>query len=211
MQVPRFAQPGEEGEEKYLRLELKVFADVGLLGLPNAGKSTFITRISAARPKIAAYPFTTLAPNLGVAIDEQDRKLVVADIPGLIEGAHRGLGLGHTFLRHVERSRFLVHILSVEDVAIDDPLAGFQILDEELRLFDPALSGKPQIRVINKIDTVDHERLSALQAAFDRLGIHVYWMSALNDIGVREVLEAMWAMHLAAKQAEGEVEDGTGG
>ncbi len=207
VQVPRFAQPGEDGEEKYIRLELKVFADVGLLGLPNAGKSTFISRISAARPKIAAYPFTTLAPNLGVVIDEHGRKLVVADIPGLIEGAHTGLGLGHTFLRHVERSRFLVHILSIEDVNADDPLAGFHLLDEELRQFDPALADKPQLRVINKIDTVDAERLDEVRAAFDRLGVPVYVMSALQEIGVTEVLEAMWTMQ-ARLAREDESTDG---
>jgi len=208
MQVPRFAQPGEDGEEKYIRLELKVFADVGLLGLPNAGKSTFISRISAARPKIAAYPFTTLSPNLGVVLDEHGRKLVVADIPGLIEGAHAGQGLGHTFLRHVERSRFLVHILSIEDVHVDDPLAGFHILDEELRQFDPALAQKPQLRVVNKIDTVDEARLTEIRAAFDRLGVHVYFMSALQETGVSDVLDAMWAMH-AELGMEGGSEDGT--
>lgn len=193
MQVPRFAQPGEAGEEKYIRLELKVFADVGLLGLPNAGKSTFISAISAARPKIAAYPFTTLTPNLGVVLDEQGRKLVVADIPGLIEGAHTGLGLGHTFLRHVERSRFLVHILSAEDVSLDNPLAGFQILDEELRRFDPALAGKPQLRVINKIDVLDEKGLKELRAVF--AGQDVLFMSALEGTGVDGVLAAMWARH----------------
>jgi GTP-binding protein len=208
MQVPRFAQPGEPGVEKYIRLELKVFADAGLLGLPNAGKSTFISRISAARPKIAAYPFTTLAPNLGVVIDEHDRKLVVADIPGLIEGAHTGLGLGHTFLRHVERSRFLVHILSIEDVNPEDPLAGFHILDEELRQFDPELAGKPQLRVVNKIDLVDDERLAEVRAAFDRLGLRVYFMSALNEIGVDEVLAAMWTLHRESVKDGGEIEDG---
>ena len=207
MQVPRFAQPGEPGVEKYIRLELKVFADVGLLGLPNAGKSTFISRISAARPKIAAYPFTTLAPNLGVVLDEMERKLVVADIPGLIEGAHTGLGLGHTFLRHVERSRFLVHILSIEDVNVDDPLSGFHILDDELRQFDPALAEKPQMRVVNKIDLADETRLSEVRAAFDRLGLKVYFMSALDETGVAEVLEAMWTLHL--ETVKNETEDGT--
>ncbi|MBP9944715.1 MAG: 50S ribosome-binding GTPase, partial [Desulfomicrobium sp.] len=189
------------------RLELKVFADVGLLGLPNAGKSTFISRISAARPKIAAYPFTTLAPNLGVVLDEMERKLVVADIPGLIEGAHTGLGLGHTFLRHVERSRFLVHILSIEDVNVDDPLSGFHILDDELRQFDPALAEKPQMRVVNKIDLADETRLSEVRTAFDRLGLKVYFMSALDETGVAEVLEAMWTLHL--ETVKDETEDGT--
>ncbi len=209
MQVPRFAQPGEPGVEKYVRLELKVFADAGLLGLPNAGKSTFISRISAARPKIAAYPFTTLAPNLGVVIDEADRKLVVADIPGLIEGAHSGLGLGHTFLRHVERSRFLVHILSIEDVNVEDPLAGFHILDDELRQFDPELAEKPQLRVVNKIDLADEERLTAVREAFDRLGLRVYFMSALNETGVAEVLDAMWALHQTTLKDASKTEDGT--
>lgn len=198
MQVPRFAQPGEASVEKYIRLELKVFADVGLLGLPNAGKSTFLTRISAARPKIGAYPFTTLTPQLGVIIDEHERKMVVADIPGLIEGAHEGLGLGHTFLRHVERSRFLVHILSIEDLSPEDPLAGFHILDEELRRFDPELGRKPQLRVINKIDIVDTDRLHELQNAYAHLGLDVLWMSALHETGVEEVLAAMWAAHEAA-------------
>lgn len=205
MQVPRFAQPGEAGEEKYIRLELKVFADVGLLGLPNAGKSTFISAISAAKPKIAAYPFTTLTPNLGVVLDDQGRKLVVADIPGLIEGAHAGLGLGHTFLRHVERSRFLVHILSAEDVHLENPMAGFQILDEELRRFDPALAGKSQLRVINKIDLLDEARLEEMRAAFSDRG--VLFMSALEGTGVEEVLMAMWIRHHGAVAAE-EGEDG---
>ncbi len=209
MQVPRFAQPGEEGEEKYLRLELKVLADVGLLGLPNAGKSTFIAAISAAQPKIASYPFTTLIPNLGVVVDDQERRMVVADIPGLIEGAHSGIGLGHTFLRHVERSRFLVHILSIEDVNLEDPLAGFQILDEELRLFDPALAQKPQLRVINKIDVATTEQLDEVRAAFDRLGVAVYFMSALEHVGVDNVLEAMWARHEILLASEGGREDGT--
>lgn len=207
-QVPRFAQPGEDGVEKYIRLELKVFADVGLLGLPNAGKSTFISAISAARPKIAAYPFTTLTPNLGVVINEYDRRLVVADIPGLIEGAHSGLGLGHTFLRHVERSRFLVHIVSIEDVDANDPLSAFHILDDELRQFDPLLAEKPQLRVVNKIDLANEERLAEVRSAFDRLGVQVYFMSALEETGVPELLDAMWTLHLASVNDEGETEDG---
>jgi GTP-binding protein len=200
MRVPRFAQPGEPREEKYIRLELKVFADVGLLGLPNAGKSTFISAISAARPKIGAYPFTTLEPNLGVVVDEHNDKMVVADIPGLIEGAHAGLGLGHTFLRHVERSRFLVHILSAEDVHLENPWSGFQILDEELRLFDPVLAEKPQLRVINKIDVLDAARLEEMRAAF--AGQDVMFMSALDGTGVKEVLSAMWVRHRAALQTQ---------
>ena len=145
-----------------------------------------------------------------MVIDENERKLVVADIPGLIEGAHTGLGLGHTFLRHVERSRFLVHILSIEDVNAEDPMAGFHILDDELRQFDAALAEKPQLRVINKIDLAGPERLAEVRDAFDRLGLRVYFMSALEDIGVTEVLDAMWALHLQTVKDGGETEHGTG-
>ncbi|MCL1985111.1 MAG: GTPase ObgE, partial [Betaproteobacteria bacterium] len=149
--APRFAQPGEPGEELSLRLELKMLADAGIIGLPNAGKSTFISKVSAARPKIGSYPFTTLTPNLGVMIDETDpeRRLIMADIPGLIEGAHRGLGLGHRFLKHVERTRFLLHIMSFEDVHMEDPFAGFELVNEELALFEPALARRAQLQAIN--------------------------------------------------------------
>ena len=152
MRAPRFAQPGEPGEERNLRLELKILADAGIIGLPNAGKSTFISRISAARPKIAAYPFTTLTPNLGVVIDEYDpdQRMVVADIPGLIEGASEGQGLGHRFLKHVERTRFLVHILSIEDVNPEEnPWAGFDLVNDELgraSRFAPSVAGHQQDR-----------------------------------------------------------------
>ena len=196
MRAPRFCQPGEPGEEKNLRLELKILADAGLLGLPNAGKSTFITQVSAARPKIAAYPFTTLTPNLGVMIDEYDpdRRMVIADIPGLIEGAHEGQGLGLRFLKHVERTRFLVHILSVEDVGDDDPWAGFNLINEELRNFDPELGERQQIEVVNKIDLVTPERLEELKARAKADGRNIFFISARDGIAIEPLVEELWRM-----------------
>ena len=194
LRVPRFAQPGEMGEDVRVRLELKILADAGLLGLPNAGKSTFITRVSAARPKIAAYPFTTLTPNLGVMIDEvdPDRRMVVADIPGLIEGAHEGQGLGLRFLKHVERTRFLVHILSIEDVGDEDPWAGFTLVNEELRNFDAELGERKQIEVVNKIDLVSPERLESLKERAKADGRKIFFISARDDIGIEPLVEELW-------------------
>ena len=171
-------------------------ADAGLLGLPNAGKSTFISNISAARPKIAPYPFTTLQPNLGVMLDDDnyDHRLTVADIPGLIEGAHAGAGLGHQFLKHIERTRFLVHILSIEDVSPDAPWAGFELINEELALFAPDLKERRQIEVINKIDLIDAEKLEALRARAAKDKREVYFISALTGEGVEDVAQAMWRL-----------------
>ncbi len=198
MRAPKFAQKGEPGEEKELRFELKILADAGIIGLPNAGKSTFISRISAARPKIAPYPFTTLTPNLGVVIDERDpdRRMVVADIPGLIENAHQGQGLGHRFLRHVERTRFLVHVLSCEDIDPDAPYAGFDLVDAELAAFDPELAERPQIRVINKLDLKTPEETEALRARLcgNSGEAPVFLVSALTGEGVDDVLAAMWKL-----------------
>ena len=196
MRAPRFCQPGEPGEEKNLRLELKILADAGLLGLPNAGKSTFITQVSAARPKIAAYPFTTLTPNLGVMIDEvdPDRRMVIADIPGLIEGAHEGQGLGLRFLKHVERTRFLVHILSVEDVGDEDPWAGFNLINEELRNFDEELGERQQIEVVNKIDLITPERLEELKARAKADGRNIFFISARDSIDIEPLVEELWRM-----------------
>ncbi len=196
MRAPRFAQPGEPGEEVTLRLELKILADAGLIGLPNAGKSTFISRVSAARPKIADYPFTTITPNLGVMIDEVDpeKRMIIADIPGLIEGAHAGLGLGHRFLRHVERTRFLVHMLSIDDVDDADPWAGFELVNEELRRFDPELAERRQIEVINKIDLVPEERLQALMARAAREERRIVFISAKERIGLEPLVEELWRL-----------------
>ncbi len=197
--APQYAQPGRPGEFKNLRLELKILADIGLLGLPNAGKSTFLSKVSSARPKIAPYPFTTLVPNLGVLINEIDpgRRLVIADIPGLIEGASQGQGLGMRFLKHVERTRCLLHILSAEDTDGDNPWAGFELIDDELRQFDEELAAHPQIRVINKIDLISPERLEALKARAEADGMHVFFMSALEGRGLEELLEELWRMQEA--------------
>ncbi|MBQ7456065.1 MAG: GTPase ObgE [Desulfovibrio sp.] len=196
MRAPRFAQPGEEGEEKNLRLELKILADVGLIGLPNAGKSTFLSAVSAARPKIAPYPFTTLEPNLGVVLHENDidRRMVIADIPGLVEGAHKGVGLGHRFLKHVERTRFLVHIVSVQDTSGDDPFAAFALLNDELALFDEELAKKPQIMVINKIDLCTANEIANLKAKADEQALTLYCISAKEKRGLEPLLEELWRL-----------------
>lgn len=153
--TPRFAQPGEPGQTFELKLELKLLADVGLIGLPNAGKSTLISTISAARPKIGSYPFTTLTPSLGVVHTDWGEPFVVADIPGLIEGAHTGTGLGIQFLRHIERTRVLVHLIDAGDIDPADPLAAFTTINRELTLYNEALGKRPQIVVLNKIDLPD--------------------------------------------------------
>lgn len=156
-QVPRQAEKGRPGEERWLILELKLLADVGLIGMPNAGKSTLLSRISAARPKIADYPFTTLQPQLGIVEVEDYRRFVVADIPGLIEGAHRGVGLGDEFLRHIERTRLLVHLLDVSPFATVAPAEAYFIVRNELKQYNPVLAEKAEVVVANKIDLLDSE------------------------------------------------------
>jgi len=150
--TPRFAQPGEPGETRKLKLELKLLADVGIIGLPNAGKSTLIAAISSARPKIANYPFTTLTPSLGVVQTNWAEPFVVADIPGLIKGAHQGTGLGIKFLRHIERTRILIHLIDVSSIDPDDPLQQYRTINQELGMYDEKLVQKPQIVVLNKLD-----------------------------------------------------------
>jgi GTPase len=192
--APRKVQPGEPGEERNLRLELKLLADVGLVGFPNAGKSTLISRISAARPKIAAYPFTTLTPNLGVVGLSNDRSFVVADVPGLIEGAHRGLGLGHQFLRHLERTKVLVHLVDISGASGRDPVDDLDTVRRELELFRPELAAKPQIVAANKIDALDDEgRVSELRTRARALGLPFFRISAVTGAGVSELLEAAWS------------------
>ena len=191
--APRKVQPGLPGEIKDLRLELKLLADVGLVGFPNAGKSTFIARVSAARPKIAAYPFTTLTPNLGVVSLSDDRSFVVADVPGLIEGAHRGQGLGHQFLRHLERTKVLLHLVDVSSETGRDPVSDLDTVRRELQLFQPTLAAKPQIVVANKIDAVDDPaRVDALAKRAAELGLPFFRASGVTGAGVPEVLEVLW-------------------
>ncbi|MBN1220109.1 MAG: GTPase ObgE [Anaerolineae bacterium] len=188
-QAPKIAEKGLPGEERWLALELKLIADVGLVGMPNAGKSTLLAAVSAARPKIADYPFTTLQPNLGVVILDQ-RDLVMADIPGLIEGAHAGAGLGHQFLRHVERSRLLIHLLNG---ALPNPLADFDQINRELALFSPKLAAKPQIMVLNKIDLPEAQaHWPTIQVRARELALPVYKISAATGEGVRTLIAALF-------------------
>jgi GTPase len=185
-QAPRIAEKGVPGETRKLKLELRLIADVGIVGVPNAGKSTFLASVTAAQPKIAPYPFTTLVPNLGVAEIDRDTVLVLADIPGLIEGAHEGAGLGFDFLRHVQRTRVLIHML---DGLAEDPLGDFYQINSELALFDENLAKKPQIVAVNKLDQPDAQaKFNRLKADLTRRGFEVYGISALARTGVREVL-----------------------
>lgn len=175
--APQYCEPGEPGIERELQLELKLLADVGLLGLPNAGKSTFISRVSAAKPKIADYPFTTIVPNLGVVKKSTEGGYVIADIPGLIEGASEGIGLGHDFLRHVERCRFLLHIV---DGTEENPIQNYKIINDELAKYSEKLAKLFQIVAINKIDSVEPDRLKELQQEFESLGVKPYLISAVT-------------------------------
>lgn len=194
--APRFAQPGEPGEEMVMKLELKLMADVGLLGFPSVGKSSFITKVSAARPKIADYPFTTLKPHLGVVDYKNFRSFVMADIPGIIEGAHEGAGLGHRFLRHVERTRILLHLLDPCRTHNSNPLDDYETLNRELALFDPELAEKPQIIVINKIDLPDVQALlPEIVPYFEGLGLKVFAVSAATGEGIPPLLDEI-ARHL---------------
>ena len=190
MQTPRIAQKGEAGEERELRLELRLLADVGLVGLPNAGKSTLLSRITAARPKIADYPFTTLVPNLGV-VALRDTTFVVADIPGLIEGAHRGAGLGQEFLRHVRRTRLLVHLL---EGSSPDPVADLEVVNRELEEYDPDLRRKPQLVAFNKMDLAEaREAWPEVRERLRSRGMDALPISAATGEGVKELLELVAA------------------
>ncbi len=199
-QAPRTAEPGTPGEERTVRLELKLLADVGLLGFPNVGKSTFISHVSRARPKVADYPFTTLVPNLGVVRIAGDRTFVIADIPGLIEGASEGAGLGHQFLRHVERCRVLLHIVEATFTTGPDrtPKQDFEVINRELAHYAPDLATKPQVVVLNKIDAIDPKDVAEYRREFEDDGIEMLSMSAATGQGIDAVLERLWA-HLARK------------
>jgi len=199
--APRKHEPGEEGEARILRLRLKLLADVGLVGYPNAGKSTLISRISAAKPKIADYPFTTLTPNLGVVSMSDDRSFVVADVPGLIEGAHEGHGLGMKFLAHLERTKILVHVIDVSSFSGRDPVDDFEIIRKELQEFigtgedvAEALASKPQIAAANKIDAMDDPaRLEKLKKHLKKKKVAMYPISAVTGEGLPALMEAMWS------------------
>ncbi|MEK6690333.1 MAG: GTPase ObgE [Nitrospirota bacterium] len=188
-QAPRFAQPGEEGEEKWLLLELKLIADVGLIGMPNSGKSTLISAISSARPKIADYPFTTLSPVLGVVRHGDLKSFVVADIPGLIEGAHKGAGLGFQFLRHVERTSILAHLVDVSEDSPGDPIENFKIINRELGLYDPSLVERHQVVVANKIDVMGKgDKLPRLKKFCEESGYRIFPISAITGKGINDLL-----------------------
>jgi len=187
-QAPRMAERGEPHEEKLLRLELKLIADIGIIGLPNAGKSTLLAALTNAKPKIGDYPFTTLEPNLGVAKIDDDVTVVMADIPGLIEGAAEGAGLGHDFLRHIQRTRVLIHMI---DGLSEDPLADFSQINNELSLFDTKLGTKPQIVALNKIDQPDvQERLKKIKASFKKQKVELMEVSAMARTNTRDILLA---------------------
>ena len=190
--APEYALPGLEGENRRLRLELKLLAEVGIIGLPNAGKSTLISALSAARPKIADYPFTTLIPNLGVVRKPSGDGTVFADIPGLIEGAHLGAGLGHEFLRHIERTRLLLHLVDATD---SDPIANYQTIQEELTAYGRGLSERPQILALNKVDAVDleSEEIKAIASQLEQLSqSQVFMISAVAGIGLDPLLQEVW-------------------
>jgi len=204
-QAPRYAQPGTPGEERRLRLELHLMADVGLVGYPNAGKSTLISRVSAARPRVADYPFTTLVPHLGVVRFDEEASFVLADIPGLIEGAHRGVGLGHRFLRHLSRTRLLIHLIDVSGLSGRDPLTDYDTINAELRAFDAALAAKPQIVVANKLDlTEGRERYPEIRARFLQRGVELWAVSAATGEGLPALMREVgrrWSALRAAPDA----------
>ncbi|MCA2621419.1 MAG: GTPase ObgE [Microcystis aeruginosa Ma_QC_Ch_20071001_S25] len=188
--APEYALPGLEGEKRHLRLELKLLAEVGLIGLPNAGKSTLISAVSSARPKIADYPFTTLIPNLGVVRKPTGDGTVFADIPGLIEGAHLGIGLGHEFLRHIERTRLLIHLVSLTS---EDPIADYQIIQGELAAYGRGLEKRSQILVFNKIDAVDEETIDNYQKQFAKItNAEILTISAVTGAGLTTLLAKVW-------------------
>lgn len=191
-QTPRFAQPGTEGQQRWLKLQLKLIADVGLVGLPNAGKSTLLSRISAARPKIADYAFTTLSPQLGIVELSDYRRMVMADLPGLIKGAHQGQGLGDAFLRHIERTRIIVHLLDICPPSQADPAESYRTIRRELAAYSDKLAAKPELIVANKMDlTGSQQALAKLQ---DDLKTDVLGISAVVGTGLKPLTEKLWAM-----------------
>lgn len=191
--APRIAQPGLPGQKRIIKLSLKYLADIGLIGLPNAGKSTLLSRLTKARPRINSYPFTTLAPNLGVLVFDDESTLTIADVPGLIEGASEGRGLGHRFLRHIERTRLLLHLIDITYVPEDDLLEDFFSLKNELEKFDPGLMQKDQMVLINKIDIQSpaHRNIENMRRAFEEMGIEALPISALTGEGLNEMKQIL--------------------
>ncbi len=195
MQAPKYAQPGQPAMELEVLLELKVIADVGLVGFPNVGKSTLLSRVTNARPKIANYHFTTLNPNLGVVDLDDSNGFVIADIPGLIEGASEGVGLGHEFLRHIERTRVMIHMVDAASTEGRDPIADIYAINKELEAYDPELCKKPQVIAANKIDVIypdGEDPVERLRKEFEPQGIRVYPVSAVSGQGLKELLYAVW-------------------
>jgi GTP-binding protein len=190
-QAPRYAEPGVEGQERRLKLELKLIADVGLVGMPNAGKSTLLRAISAARPKVADYPFTTLDPQLGIVQLDADRRIVVADIPGLIQGAQHGAGLGHAFLRHIERTKIIVHLLDLYPMDGSDPAENYRKIRAELEAFSPALAQKREIVAANKMDlATDNDALDRLRRELPDK--RIFAISGVSRYGVTDLLDLLW-------------------
>ncbi len=193
-QAPGFAEAGTRGQERDIVLELKTIADVGLIGFPNVGKSTILSTMSAAKPKIANYHFTTLRPNLGVVRIEDEKSFVIADIPGLIEGAHQGIGLGHDFLRHIERTKVLVHVLDISGSEGRDPLEDFYRINEELKEYNIKLEDKPQIIAANKMDILNGDQLDRLKEELEEKGYKIYPVSAATREGIEELKYGMWEL-----------------
>jgi len=202
-QAPRYAQPGLPGEERTIKLELRLLADVGLVGYPNTGKSTLISAVSAARPRIADYPFTTLVPHLGVVRCDEERTFVLADVPGLIEGAHTGHGLGLRFLRHLSRTAVLIHLLDISGLTGRDPLGDYDVINRELACFDPELAAKPQIVAANKIDLAEaRDCLPEVRTRFAARGIDLHVISAATGDGVRELMRLACDRVGSSRQAQ---------
>jgi len=199
-QAPRFAEQGEEGEERWIILELKLIADVGLVGLPNAGKSTLLSRLTRAHPKIGDYPFTTTYPNLGVLELDDERRIVIADIPGLIEKAHLGAGMGHEFLRHIERTKVIAHLVDVSDSAQEEPVKAYRTVRKELESYSPSLTEKPELVLLTKVDAMtDPSGAEALEEYLDKEGIRNMRISSVTGEGLDKLKEVLWEMVSEAK------------
>jgi len=200
---PQFCEPGESAVEREFELELKLIADVGLLGMPNAGKSSFISLVSSAKPKIADYPFTTIVPNLGVLRKPDGDGFVVADIPGLIEGASEGVGLGYEFLRHVQRCRFFLHVV---DMSAQDPIENYNKINSELKKYDEELSKRHQVLVLNKSDIVEQEKIDELVSEFKKLNSDLFVVSCASNIGIKELLSRLYVLVEEIEKFQIEVE-----